>query len=85
MVVCKVWRNNRIVQHNYNEQYSSTLFDERIPTLAISNPVISVADKNFTCSFTRDNEYNIENYFNLNKNKKAYVIVAYGTPRPDGN
>ena len=60
------------------------MFDDRVPTLAISNPVISVVDKNFTCSFTRDNEHNIENYLNLNKVKKAYVIVAYGTPRPDG-
>jgi hypothetical protein len=66
------------VHHYLNGKYYSSLMDYTNPSLGISNERVKVINGNLTCSFTRENVYPYEGYYNITYNNYPYVLVAYG-------
>ena len=66
------------MQHYLNEDTSIKLLDENQPGIGLSGKSVTVDDKNFSCTFRRENSDKVANYFDLNKDSNPFLLLAYG-------
>jgi hypothetical protein len=59
-----------------------SLLDENVPSIGISEPILSIINGYFTCKFKRQKLIDsVKNYFDLNK--PNYLLAAVGQLRVD--
>lgn len=78
VILCMNSGGTSSVQHNYNNNYASSIMASGTPLLGITNANVQAVGSNLTCSYTRDNSNSNANYFNLNTNQSPYIAVAFG-------
>lgn len=81
VAICQVNSDNSVsLFHYYNMPHiPPTLLLNTNPTIGFSNIKTSYENDILTCSFTRQlNMPNVTHYFDLNNNKKYYILAAYG-------
>jgi len=81
VAICQLNSDNTVsLFHYYNMPHiRPTLILNTNPTIGFSNIKTSYENDILSCSFTRQlNMPNVTHYFDLNNNKKYYILAAYG-------
>ena len=77
VVLCKNSPNEKSISHYYNtDKIEPRLLDLNNVTIGLSKSSIDLKNGFLICSFTREKQFHIKNYFNLNKS--FFILAAYG-------
>ena len=76
-IICKSNNGRNSVSHYSLDNYVPDFLNGTKPDVGLSNTNVIVDEGYIICQFTRENKYDLQNYYDTTKNA-AYLLIAFG-------